>query len=333
MKNYREFIAERVNTDGKVICDSCGWKWDIAQGGDDPYTCHECGHETSQVSEKESPYKEETLQKYKKEYEEGKDIPFGVKTSLIAQGMIPHEGGPDKGKKKKTEVYEAQLGVYDLEGKLDINLVNYGHAPLEYFELMQKPYDHVKNWFLEQGLCDKMKDEAPKNDSEVTKKDLDTLMQKMNSATAEDITFARYADKEDNLANLFIDLLKENSIEETMNSFFFIDSQTDGLLFFLKDIINRPRPYQLAKYYNYPLYPLIRTDAMTAAYPSGHALTAFVMSEYYSRKFPSVAVKIKELGEKIANSRELTGIHYPSDTEISREIARIIFANELIRES
>lgn len=58
------------------------------------------------VTEKKSPYKEETLKKYKKEYNRGKKIPFGVKTSLIAQGMIPHEGGPDEGKKKKTELYD-----------------------------------------------------------------------------------------------------------------------------------------------------------------------------------------------------------------------------------
>ena len=28
----------------KVICDDCGWKWDIAKGGKDLYICHECGH-------------------------------------------------------------------------------------------------------------------------------------------------------------------------------------------------------------------------------------------------------------------------------------------------
>ena len=61
-----------------------------------------------------------------------------------------------------------------------------------------------------------------------------------------------------------------------MDGYFRIDNQTDVILNFLKDVINRPRPYQLAKSYNIPLYPLIRTDAMTAAYPSGHALTAFV---------------------------------------------------------
>lgn len=58
------------------------------------------------LREKESPYTKETLNKYKKEYEAGKDIPFGVKTSLIAQGMIPREGGPDKGKKVKSTEYK-----------------------------------------------------------------------------------------------------------------------------------------------------------------------------------------------------------------------------------
>jgi hypothetical protein len=32
----------------------------------------------------------------KKEYEDENTIPFGVKSSLIAQGIIPCEGGPDK---------------------------------------------------------------------------------------------------------------------------------------------------------------------------------------------------------------------------------------------
>jgi hypothetical protein len=57
------------------------------------------------TEEKESRYDDETLLTYKKAYEKGEDIPFGVKTSLIAQGMIPHEGGPHKGKKVKSPEY------------------------------------------------------------------------------------------------------------------------------------------------------------------------------------------------------------------------------------
>jgi hypothetical protein len=156
------------------------------------------------------------------------------------------------------------------------------------------------------------------------------LVEKTTNATAEEITFARYADEEENIANLFIDLLKQHGHEVSMGDYFRIDSQTESLLFFLKDVINRPRPYQLAKCYNYPLYPLIRTDAMTASYPSGHALTGFVMSEYFSEKYPEVASELRILGEKIAHSREVTGIHYPSDTEVSREICRIMFEEKLI---
>jgi len=229
----------------------------------------------------------------------------------------------------KDVLNEAQVGV--LNTSIDINAVNYGNAPLECFELMQNPNDHIKNWFIKKGLAEKIKNEAPLNDSATTKSDLAALVEKTKKATAEEITFARYVDDVSNLAQTFIDLLKENGHEESMGGFFGIDHQTEGLLFFLKDIINRPRPYQLAKYYNYPLYPLIRTDAMTAAYPSGHALTGFVMSEYYSKKYPKLAPELKALGEKIANSREVTGIHYPSDTAVSKQICNIIFENNLIQ--
>lgn len=35
-------------TDGKVICDKCGWSWDLSDGGNDPYICHKCGHDNEE---------------------------------------------------------------------------------------------------------------------------------------------------------------------------------------------------------------------------------------------------------------------------------------------
>jgi hypothetical protein len=101
----REDLLESVK-DGVVHCDNCDWEWDIVTGGDNPYTCHECGHDNSPITEKESPYNKETLLKYKKEYEDGKEIPFSIKSSLIAQGMIPRQGGEDKDKKIKSAKYK-----------------------------------------------------------------------------------------------------------------------------------------------------------------------------------------------------------------------------------
>jgi DNA-directed RNA polymerase subunit RPC12/RpoP len=27
----------------RIVCDECGWSWDLEDGGDDPYVCHKCG--------------------------------------------------------------------------------------------------------------------------------------------------------------------------------------------------------------------------------------------------------------------------------------------------
>jgi len=40
-------IVETI-TDSKVICDNCGWSWELSDGGDDPYICHKCGHDNSE---------------------------------------------------------------------------------------------------------------------------------------------------------------------------------------------------------------------------------------------------------------------------------------------
>ena len=38
-------ILREIVTATQVICDNCGWKWDIADGGDDLYICHKCNHD------------------------------------------------------------------------------------------------------------------------------------------------------------------------------------------------------------------------------------------------------------------------------------------------
>ena len=49
----------------KIVCDNCGWSWNINDGGDDMFTCHKCG------SEDNMPIVEENYKDYQKF---GKDI-------------------------------------------------------------------------------------------------------------------------------------------------------------------------------------------------------------------------------------------------------------------
>jgi hypothetical protein len=51
-KEQSKMKTQRINktikeivTDKKVICDNCGWSWDISDGGDDLYICHKCGND------------------------------------------------------------------------------------------------------------------------------------------------------------------------------------------------------------------------------------------------------------------------------------------------
>jgi len=51
MKDLTRKVINEMVKDGKVICDNCGWSWYIADGGDDTYSCHKCGHDNTPKSQ------------------------------------------------------------------------------------------------------------------------------------------------------------------------------------------------------------------------------------------------------------------------------------------
>ena len=85
-------VEETVLAD-KIECDNCGWTWMIADGGDDLYICHKCGHDNQPHQTTSKDYKrlnigEETKRDYKKEYAK-------------------------YGKSKKAKKYRAELNKYN----------------------------------------------------------------------------------------------------------------------------------------------------------------------------------------------------------------------------
>jgi len=51
MKDLIRRVIKETVENGKVICDECGWSWDISKGGDDMYICHKCGHDNTPKSQ------------------------------------------------------------------------------------------------------------------------------------------------------------------------------------------------------------------------------------------------------------------------------------------
>lgn len=85
--------------------------------------------------------------------------------------------------------------------------------------------------------------------------------------------------------------------------------------FKLKYAYRRPRPYHLEP----ALIPLQKMGS--PAFPSGHTLWAFVLAQMWSNFIPAENQRLLLMAEEIRWSRELMGIHFPSDNETSRLIA------------
>lgn len=94
-------------------------------------------------------------------------------------------------------------------------------------------------------------------------------------------------------------------------------------VFVFKQRFNRVRPSVLGKgtgkdfghAIDIPTHP---------AYPSGHATGAFTMAYILQELDPENAEQYRTDALRIAHNREIAGLHYPSDTEAGRLLARQI---------
>ena len=176
----------------------------------------------------------------------------------------------------------------------------------------------------------------PANSSDQTRAELDYLLSLQNSRTKEQIARAEYIadfgsfpnivnptnpDYAANRQQLFY--IAAPSVGEWFNDKNFSD--TTNLLmnciqdirvteFRLKRFFKRARPYHLEP----KLQPLARINSPSFA--SGHSLWSFTEAYIFSEIIPEKREQFLNGAEEVRWSRELMGIHYPSDNEASRVV-------------
>lgn len=91
--------------------------------------------------------------------------------------------------------------------------------------------------------------------------------------------------------------------------------------FVFKQRFDRIRPSVLASRLDLPLEPSIEIPAHPA-YPSGHATGAYGLAYLLQEIDPANAGRYLEDARRIGENREIAGVHYPSDTEAGRVLAR-----------
>ena len=94
-----------------------------------------------------------------------------------------------------------------------------------------------------------------------------------------------------------------------------------------KYIYNRPRPYQLAEFYNIDLNGVDLDSMKTPSYPSGHATQGYLLGKFYSDRHPDYRKEFMRLGEDVAESRIVAKAHFPSDKKAGIDLAEKLFDN------
>lgn len=177
----------------------------------------------------------------------------------------------------------------------------------------------------------------PANSSEQTRVELEHLLRLQAERTPEQIARVRllanigywpsinllssHPDYKENLDNLFFEGKEINGQWCNAQNFPAIAKVLQGAMqdmrvmeFSIKYTYFRPRPYHLEK----SLQPLDRIGSPSFA--SGHTLWAFLHAYLWSEIIPEKRTAFLKLADEIRLSREIMGIHYPSDNEEARLI-------------
>lgn len=201
-------------------------------------------------------------------------------------------------------------------------------------------YTLVKPYYLSSQQVTVLKNwlTAPANSSDQTRAELDYMLNLQAKRTPEQVSRVTFLGDIGYWSQ--VDLLKSHpSYQKNLKDLFFEGREILGedcsaekypktaqllkgvmqdmriMEFSVKYQILRPRPYQLE--------PKLEPTAVmgSPAFASGHTLWAYLHAYLWSEILPEKRAAFLKLAEEIRQSREIMGIHYPSDNEASRVLA------------
>ena len=157
----------------------------------------------------------------------------------------------------------------------------------------------------------------PENDSKQTLDELKKLQSvKLDKMVVND---------GDDIVEAFKPLIEKFEVNISDEYLTQIKKESSKFIHTLKYHYNRPRPYQVAKFYNMDLDGVELASMKTPSYPSGHAVQGYLFGEILSRFDSKNANEYRRVGEDIAHSRIVAKAHYPSDKEYGKKISKVLF--------
>ena len=157
----------------------------------------------------------------------------------------------------------------------------------------------------------------PENDSSLTLKEIKYL------ASIE--PNPEFVESNDDVVEVFMNLIEKHNTNITKKQLKKIVRESIKFIMELKYKYNRPRQYQIEKFYDIDLNGTQLDSMKTPSFPSGHAIQGYLLGEYLSSIDSRNSNEYLGLGNDIAESRIIAKAHYPSDKEYGKKVAKALF--------
>jgi len=174
-----------------------------------------------------------------------------------------------------------------------------------------------ENRYIKAGPEDLPLVSPPSNESEETKREVETILSVMER---EPLDPKFVDDASASVNSVFYDICEELNLDAMEEVAEDIAQDVLKIAMYLKYKFLRPRPYQLAPYYDGDIQSMDEAAEESPAYPSGHSMMGFALSKLYSDQYPEHALTFSELGRKVGLSRIQAGVHYPSDVRYAKAL-------------
>lgn len=205
----------------------------------------------------------------------------------------------------------------------------------------------LRTYYAEKPLEAFRKYEMPANSSKRTRAELDYLLELQRRRTPEELAWSL------KLADIYYDPTVINPADKKFNrnrdNLFYLGRSLgnwynrenlplttellskvihDSMVYMVEFKLKyaRPRPYVLETNLK------VEKPLPHGAFPSGHSFGSYVNAELLSRLAPDRRAELMDAGLEFAWSRELLGVHYPSDSEAGRlwaeDFVKFLFENK-----
>jgi acid phosphatase (class A) len=240
---------------------------------------------------------------------------FGYSYCQFDDGSSSSESNSARGYYK----YLSSFSPLPINGHSDLDKIKFPFNESRANKILsEKPY-----YLRDVTLNDFTLPDPPANSSAETRQELNYLLSLQHDRTAEDIRSSLYMSSNfltpsdmGRIIGYWVETQKLPLTDSLMEK---IASDGNFFLWSIKLKYNRPRPYMLDS----KIHDLEESDA--ASYPSGHVTYAYIYAFVYKELAPEFKDYFISQAYDMSRARQIIGVHYPSDCEVSR-----IFARQLV---